>query len=462
VFSLKGKDIILSPILTHTDNCVYNKNVLKKLKFKESELYPHNILGENIHVLDVLHINKQKEKEAILLVLIYKNDTVVFYLPMHYKYTSNSLYMNYYSDFITIPKMFFVENYTSPKSIYINYYDASLLKDIENKYKENVVYPIKSEKSVKSSEYEINKHQKDEQEYYLYLQTPYIFKGFEFKNKKYREDEDVYKNLYAVFVHNNTIKNIPIGTGMLICINNGINKPHLYSDYPKILLSDFYTFFETEKDFILHSKAQYDSIFIENLREKYVGKEIHSNKNLGIRYNKIQGDAIIYRSNGIDDATGWVGGFHKCTDIKLMKSNNKMPYYRYFAILEDSSINEQCAFPITDNFESFFTFADIFRKEESEKKLKDEIKKAEIAAEIQAEETAYKTSLIKKYGKNNAALILNEDVRIGFTKQMCIESWGEPYDINTTITRHGKHEQWVYGDGTYLYFEGNILTGIQN
>lgn len=73
-----------------------------------------------------------------------------------------------------------------------------------------------------------------------------------------------------------------------------------------------------------------------------------------------------------------------------------------------------------------------------------------------------KARLIKKYGKRNTQLILDEKVEIGFTKQMCIEVWGEPQDINRTITRNRVHEQRVYGIGCYLYFEGNYLTAIQN
>ena len=45
---------------------------------------------------------------------------------------------------------------------------------------------------------------------------------------------------------------------------------------------------------------------------------------------------------------------------------------------------------------------------------------------------------------------------------MCVEAWGEPYDINRTVTRNIIHEQWVYDIGRYLYFEGNILTAIQD
>ena len=42
------------------------------------------------------------------------------------------------------------------------------------------------------------------------------------------------------------------------------------------------------------------------------------------------------------------------------------------------------------------------------------------------------------------------------------KSYGEAYDINRTVTRNSIHEQWLYGIGRYLYFEGNILTAIQD
>lgn len=95
-------------------------------------------------------------------------------------------------------------------------------------------------------------------------------------------------------------------------------------------------------------------------------------------------------------------------------------------------------------------------------KEKEEREEQEQQAIFAQEEAREKARLIKKYGKRNAQLIFDEKVEIGFTKQMCIESWGEPQDINRTITRNRVHEQWVYGIGRYLYFEGNYLTAIQN
>ncbi len=55
-------------------------------------------------------------------------------------------------------------------------------------------------------------------------------------------------------------------------------------------------------------------------------------------------------------------------------------------------------------------------------------------------------------------------VRIGMSTKTVIEktSWGKPQEINTTTTKNGTHEQWVYGYRSYLYFENGKLTAIQN
>lgn len=57
----------------------------------------------------------------------------------------------------------------------------------------------------------------------------------------------------------------------------------------------------------------------------------------------------------------------------------------------------------------------------------------------------------------------SEGVRIGMTQEEVLKSnWGKPNHINKTTTANGEHEQWVYGNGNYLYFDGGILTTIQN
>lgn len=81
-----------------------------------------------------------------------------------------------------------------------------------------------------------------------------------------------------------------------------------------------------------------------------------------------------------------------------------------------------------------------------------------------AEKVAYEArekEMIKKYGRRNGRIIAQGKVAIGFTKQMCVDAWGEPKSINKTTNRYGVHEQWVY-DGGYLYFDNGKLTTIQN
>jgi hypothetical protein len=53
-------------------------------------------------------------------------------------------------------------------------------------------------------------------------------------------------------------------------------------------------------------------------------------------------------------------------------------------------------------------------------------------------------------------------VHIGMTQERVMQSsWGKPQKINTTTTKHGTREQWVY-NRSYLYFENDLLTAIQN
>lgn len=53
-------------------------------------------------------------------------------------------------------------------------------------------------------------------------------------------------------------------------------------------------------------------------------------------------------------------------------------------------------------------------------------------------------------------------VHVGMSKCGAIAGWGRPRDVNSTTNARGTREQWVYGGGNYLYFEGNLLTSIQN
>jgi hypothetical protein len=109
----------------------------------------------------------------------------------------------------------------------------------------------------------------------------------------------------------------------------------------------------------------------------------------------------------------------------------------------------------------------IFKKDSLEKikiaksKLKQEQKELQ-KVNIENKRIERYNKLMKKYGKNFAETIINNKVSIGMTKEMCRDSWGAPNSINKTTNAYGYSEQWVYGDGYYLYFDNGKLTTIQN
>ena len=80
----------------------------------------------------------------------------------------------------------------------------------------------------------------------------------------------------------------------------------------------------------------------------------------------------------------------------------------------------------------------------------------------QQEKKEWEQKMIRTYGKTNGKLIIDGRVKIGFTKIMCEEAWGKPNEINKSTGSWGVHEQWVYGLGSYLYFENGKLTSIDN
>ena len=69
----------------------------------------------------------------------------------------------------------------------------------------------------------------------------------------------------------------------------------------------------------------------------------------------------------------------------------------------------------------------IKRKAQQQKALKE-------SKERQEKEKLRFSELISKYGSRNAELIFNKKVKIGWTKEMCIASWGKPKDVNRTTT----------------------------
>ena len=68
--------------------------------------------------------------------------------------------------------------------------------------------------------------------------------------------------------------------------------------------------------------------------------------------------------------------------------------------------------------------------------------------------------------EENKELVLNKQVAIGMNKSEATLAWGKPSSVNRTTNIWGSNEQWVYRRGdynaSYIYFDNNVLTTIQN
>ena len=430
VFDLKGKRIIIPPTVDDDwASCIYTDDVLSEYKFKDKYVYNEDILGDVIEVLDVIHINIGEKDEAILLVINHNANRVVLYMPMQWnrhKEWKSYLYECFYTDIKIEARFFSVRYYTNLENISLQYYDISIIDKFENNYV-----------------YMVSERYRDEN---LHFQTKYKFVGRNFDEKRDWYSKDKMKKMHIILESaNGYIVDIPISTQDIISSS-------------ALTLEDFEECFQLEEDFIENSKKRYSAEYIESLKNKYVGKEVYTYSSRQIGNGKEYWEVLGENVKG-----DWSpnGEYYLCKDICLSRTNLTDPYFWYYAILEGSE-GEVCYFPITDEFEKYVIYADIQRRFEAEEALKQAQKEAERLAEIEREERAYRNKLINKFGKRRALLILEGKVELGFTKEMCAESWGAPYDINRTITRYSVSEQWVYGLDCYLYFEGDKLVAIQN
>ncbi|WP_026948091.1 hypothetical protein [Algoriphagus marincola] len=68
----------------------------------------------------------------------------------------------------------------------------------------------------------------------------------------------------------------------------------------------------------------------------------------------------------------------------------------------------------------------------------------------------------KKYGKEVGEKVAKKLIWIGMTEEMLLDSWGEPEDINKTVTRYSISKQYVYGLGQYVYVVDGKVEAWQN
>jgi len=91
-------------------------------------------------------------------------------------------------------------------------------------------------------------------------------------------------------------------------------------------------------------------------------------------------------------------------------------------------------------------------KKETEERDKMRQKEMEEDEKIAQKEMVQRKLAIKKYG----------NVRIGMRRDIVFKVCGDPDKINTTITRYGKSEQFIYEDKLYIYIDNGRVSAIQD
>jgi len=169
--------------------------------------------------------------------------------------------------------------------------------------------------------------------------------------------------------------------------------------------------------------------------------------------------------NSITDKSVW-----KCVDVSVKeKSENSLNFRSPVVIVLENPQYGKCYCSLENYLGEIFwqniynnkymLLCGNFQDKDSYDKMIDEMAMEET---LQAKEKAQRlSSLTKKYGSKNAKDIIDGYIRIGMTKSMCKEAWGDPDHINKTTTSYGTSEQWCYGN-SYVYFEGNKIIAIQD
>ena len=194
-------------------------------------------------------------------------------------------------------------------------------------------------------------------------------------------------------------------------------------------------------------------------------RDLYLNKNLVLRYgDRHRADM----QDLVDVNTGATinikyGEVWTCSDVSFVDSKDSY-YLKGFYFLKNG--DREFKTELGRGFvESYFMLETEFKKRELEKQKKEEERQREQQErdkKEQQERIKFKNDCIAKWGQKMGAYIAAGKVVLGMNKEMCTAAWGSPIDINSTIVRGLTSEQWVYGWGTYLYFDNGILRAIQN
>jgi hypothetical protein len=162
---------------------------------------------------------------------------------------------------------------------------------------------------------------------------------------------------------------------------------------------------------------------------------------------------ILPKNMGFSDSTTELDSIHWVRQILNHFENYPTDYN--LDILKSNRFTKQ-------HYNIFLKIGFLNEKIDSLTNRKNEIESENVTIDEQAEKTTSRDNLLFKYRKSKFKNAISKNkIAIGMTKEMVIDSWGDPENINRDVGSWGIHEQWIY-NSTYLYFENGKLTAFQD
>lgn len=454
---LLGKTIII-PTYNGGDsklNFAYNTNILKTKRLDYKNISNTVVLGRPITITNYQVLNQNKKDEIFCLIADVDGEHVVLAFPMRIDesdYTGKLIADLFYSNGKYTPNFFkVIETYTI-KDINLHYYIVDEINKFNEEFLDKYVFLAGNDEIASNREYK--------------------FSGFEFLkgDKEFEGKERQFRVVSSYYVNKrkkNTIDEmfaiLKGSKDVYVKIKENDKQPFnensvAFTGLKKLILSEC----DYKNNFKMSiNQTLYDSI--RNIAAEKKEYYVHGIDKEGILLSKTS-DFGQYKTTNLSMLGDHYMVFNDVQQVKTIDSKGSIQYNYYLLgkgtdenVFEDH-IAIPLNFDITKCLEDGISHREMVKIEEQKR---DSINRERIA-QLDREEREYKSSLIKKYGQANARLILNGEVRIGFSKAMCNEAWGEPDYINRTTSAYRNWEQWVYGIGSYLYFEGDKLVVIQN
>ena len=438
VMGLKGKRIIIPPLIEIQRGSFYTSDVLNKMKFDEKFEYNELVFGDTLTVTDVQHLNiGDKKNEKIIVMMIHKDEPIVLHLPLYINKDDRRIYRNFYGKGKTDVGFTSVNEIIPFDEIRLCYYDADLIGSINSEWLNHVVYPRDTEFAMIYGEHNMKTEGMSKFE-------PYLFLGFEFLDTEKRNGK--FEMLNAVFSNR-------MGTKYFLPINGEQLDENKYG----LSLSNLTNAFYSDTELQTHCRQNRNSALIDSVQQFYVGSEVFIDKSKLERRETEHAYNLGYIGETLK---GWGDGYFNITGVRMLPSYSNKPFFSYFAIASNEC--NEYAIPIEDDFSELVVSASAHRNELAKEASRLERERSEREAEWARQEREEQASLARKYGSTNAKLISEGSIRLGFTKDMVKESWGSPYDSMTVSNNYGSVECLIYGYCSYVYFKGNKVVQIIN